>query len=214
MMEINRWLYALFCGTFGAAIISFFYSFLLWVLALPVTISLYTIFFSETVKFTSFMQICLVVLGFLSFFYMWWSCVIGLKEDKSSEEIFASSTGIFMVVVGLSALVLICALCLIVAALFWILLIAVSIVFEAMLGFDISDYVLSLWMFLLIWGVLVLFVLVFLYEVFFGEIYLSRSSVVEKSKNTIDSTNHVLLHMALGAGLFYFFTRDKNKGDK
>ena len=119
-----------------------------------------------------------------------------------------------MVVVGLSALVLICALCLIVAALFWILLIAVSIVFEAMLGFDISDYVLSLWMFLLIWGVLVLFVLVFLYEVFFGEIYLSRSSVVEKSKNTIDSTNNVLLHMALGAGLFYFFTRDKNKGVK
>ena len=52
--------------------------------------------FSETVKFTSFMQICLVVLGFLSFFFMWWSCVIGLKEDKSSEEIFASSTGIFI----------------------------------------------------------------------------------------------------------------------
>ena len=104
MMGIGKWIISVLGGSIFAAIISLLYCFPLWVIALPVTIPLYYIIFSEHIEFTSFMQMCLVGLGILSYVSMWWNCVKGTKEDKDSDEILVSTFVIFIIVGILSVL--------------------------------------------------------------------------------------------------------------
>lgn len=218
MMAIGKWIFSVLGGSIFAAIISLLYCFPLWVIALPVTIPLYYIIFSEHIEFTSFMQMCLVGLGILSYVSMWWNCVKGTKEDKDSDEILVSTFVIFIIVGILSVLALICIFSLPIAAILWGVLLFVFAIFGAMLYFDFVDFLSSQFVLLLIWGMVALFGLLFLYEVFFGDNFssnyssgYSNSYIEDKQKERSNSTRKALFHMVLGAGLFYFFTRDKRR---
>ena len=218
MMGIGKWIISVLGGSIFAAIISLLYCFPLWVIALPVTIPLYYIIFSEHIEFTSFMQMCLVGLGILSYVSMWWNCVKGMKEDKDADEILVSTFVIFIIVGILSVLALICIFSLPIAAILWGVLLFVFAIFGAMLDFDFVDFLSSQFVLLLIWGMVALFGLLFLYEVFFGDNFssnyssgYSNSYIEDKQKERSNSTRKALFHMVLGAGLFYFFTRDKRR---
>lgn len=219
MMAIGKWIISILGGSVFSAILSLLYCFPLWVLALPVTIPFYYIFFLETIKFTAFMQMCLVGLGILSFLSLWWNCVKGFKEDRSSDDVVASTAVIFIVVGYLSIFSLICLLCFVGAGILWLILIAASAIFGAMLDFDIVTYLSSELVLWLIWGITVLITVAILLDLPLEKgVYTNYSSIdssiVDKQKERSDSTRKALFHMALGAGLFYFFTRDKNKDDK
>lgn len=215
-MAIGKWIISILGGSIFSAAISLLYCFPLWVIALPVTIPLYLIIFSEHIEFTSFMQVCLVGLGILCYVSVWWNCVKGMKDDKDSNEVLLSTYGIFIIVGSLSILALICIFSLLIAVILWGGLLLVFAIFGTMLDIDFVDFLLSQWILLLIWGMVGLVGLVFAYEVFFDDFSSnyssgdSYSSIVDKQKERSDSTRKALFNMILGAGLFYFFTRDKD----